>query len=180
MNNKKKESMAKKKKSGNELPSINFKLPQELKQWITEQACDEDLTVSNFLRKEMIASMNGDRITVDREEYYEQSLIGSQRFLNLMIWMYTKRVENKCKINNARLGEYIDTLKEIRNIFPKDIEVEFEKVLLDTLKVRSKKSEYERVFKFGREYLSFRDHNTVNFEQIEHYLLVGRRNIIYV
>ena len=172
--------MAKKKKISNELPSINFKLSKELKQWITEQAQNENLTVSNFLRKELTATMNGDIIPVDKDEHYEQILIGSQRFLSLMIWMYTKKVENKCKIDNNKLGQYIDTLKEIRKIFPKEIEVEFEKVLLDTLKVRSKKSEFERVFKFGRDYLPSRDHNTVNFERIEHYLLVGRRNVIYI
>ena len=172
--------MAKKKKISNELPSINFKLSRELKQWITEQASDENLTVSNFLRKELTATMNGDSITVDKDEYYEQSLVGSHRFLSLMIWMYTKRVENKCKIDNNKLGKYIDTLKEIRNIFPKDIEVEFEKVLLDTLKVRSKKSESDRVFKFGRDYHSLRDHNTVNFERIENYLLVRRLNVIII
>lgn len=172
--------MAKKKKISNELPSINFKLSQELKQWITEQASDENLTISNFLRKELTATMNGDSITVDKDEYYEHKLVGSSSFLNLMVWMYTKRVENKCKIDNNKLGEYIDTLKKIRNVFPKEIEVEFEKVLLDTLKVRSKKSEFERVFKFSRLYLSSRDHNTVNFERIENYLLVERDKPIVI
>ena len=66
------------------------------------------------------------------------------------------------------------------NIFPKDIEVEFEKVLLDALKVKSKISEFERVFKFSREYLSDKDHNTVNFERIEDYILVERGKITLV
>ena len=172
--------MAKKNKISNELPSINFKLSKELKQWLTEQASDENLTVSNFLRQNLTSLMDGDSILEDKDAYHEGILIGSQSFLNLMVWMYTKRVENKCKIDNEKLGEYIDTLKKIRNVFPKDIEIEFEKVLMDTLKVRSKKSEFERVFKFSRLYLSSRDHNTVNFERIEHYLLVGRRNVIII
>lgn len=172
--------MAKKKKISNELSSINFKLSKELKQWLIEQASDENLTVSNFLRQNLTSLMDGDSILEDKDAYHERILIGSQRFLSLMIWMYTKRVDKNCKIDNYKLGQYINTLKEIRNIFPKEIEAEFEKVLLDALKVRSKKSESERVFKFGRDYLPSRDHNTVNFERIEHYLLVGRRNVIYI
>lgn len=173
--------MAKKKRNSNELPSINFKLPAELKQWVTEQALNENLTVSNYLRKEITASMKGDSITVDKDEYFERKLVGSKGFLSLVVWMYSKRIEKKCRIDNVKLSEYIDTLKKIRNVFPNDIEVEFEKVLLDALKVRSKKESFERVFEFGREHLSSRDHNTVNFERIENYLLVeSNRNIIYV
>jgi hypothetical protein len=172
--------MVKKKKIGNEMPSINFKLSLELKQWILEEAENEKLSVSNFIRKELTSQMKGDSISVDKEMYYEQTLVGSPRFLNLMVWMYRKRSERDCEIDNKKLGEYIDTLKEISNVFPKEIEVEFEKVLLAALKVRSKSSTHERVFKFGREYNDTNDHNTVNFELIENYLLVERNKPVVI
>ena len=170
--------MAKKKKISNELPSINFKLSKELKQWITEEAYDENLTISNFLRKELTATMNGDSITVDKKGYYGYKLVGSPKFLNLMVWMYSKKNDKNCKIDNQKLGVYINTLKEIINIFPEVVESEFEKVLLDTLKVKSKKSDYERTFKFSRDHTSLNNHNTVNFAVIEHHLLVERDKII--
>lgn len=159
--------MAKKYKIKNEDPSINFRLPEELKVGIYKRASLENKTVSNFLRDHLTEFMDGSLYATEIAYLENHSFVNSTEFLQLVIWMFSKRFDKKCKSSNEKLSQYIQTIKNINGNLPDDLIIEFDKVLVDLIKVRKDSGSY-RTFDFTEKYYSG---DNFNYELLENYLL---------
>ena len=161
--------MAKKKKTGKEEFSINFKLSKELKNKISDLAQKENKTTSNYLRSHLESFVDGTLFEVEQRYDQEQKFMFSEEFMQLIVWMYSKRKQKECEESEFELNEYIDTLKKINYEFPYSIKNDFEKVLQDVLKVRNDSSMIKKFTfpKNGDNELNF------NFKRFENSLLKG-------
>jgi len=155
--------MKKKKKINNDDPSINFRLSEELKKWVAEQAENQNRTVSNYLRDHLEEFMNGDLYG------YKEDFKNSTEFIKLIIWMYSKRDEKNCTTTMNQLDNYIRTLKKIGEEFPDYLEVEFDKVLFDVIRVRNEKPEYYKEFIFSNK---SNTQTGFDYNKLENHLLI--------
>ena len=161
--------MAKKVKIINEDPSINFRLTEELKNKISELAQAENKTTSNYLRDHLESFVDGtlfeNELNLDRKREF----IFSEEFMQLIVWMYSKRSNKECTEEEFELEDYIKTLKKIEYEFSYAIRIDFEKVLLDVLRVKNDRSMIKK-FTFTKklnEELGF------DFKRFENYILKG-------
>lgn len=144
--------MGRKPKLENSDPSINFRLPDELKLMVEQAATKERITVSKYLRGLVAGVMDGSFceeavMTIERNNF-----LSSMEFLKLVVWIYAKKESNKFDESAEEMDGYIRTLKRVDDHLPRAICSEFEKVLLDILNVRaeSNRVSYELDFKFCR------------------------------
>ena len=107
---------AKRKKIENDSPSINFKLPEDLKQRIRKEASDANKTVSNYLREHFEEFMDGSLYEKEMVTYDKETFINSTAFIQLIVWMYSKRSNNNCESSRTQLNGYVSTLKKINHI----------------------------------------------------------------
>lgn len=159
--------MAKKQKIKNEDPSINFRLPAELKTEIYREAAIQNKTVSNFLRDHLREFMSGSLYEKEIAHYKNNSFINSTEFLQLISWVFSKRNESNCVASDQQLDMYVKTIKRMDSNIPDDLVKEFDKVLVDLVKVRNDTSSY-RTFEFCRS--SAYDSN-FKYELLEKFLL---------
>lgn len=129
--------MAKKQRIKNEDPSINFRLPEELKVDIYKRASLENITVSNFLRDHLTEFMDGSLYAREISYFRDNSFINSTEFLQLITWVMTKRGNSKCFSTNEQLDTYIQTIKRMDFSIPANIVKEFDNVLADLIRVRN-------------------------------------------
>jgi len=129
--------MAKKLKIKNEDPSINFRLPEELKVDIYKRASLENKTVSNFLRDHLAEFMDGSLYAREISHFRDNSFINSTEFLQLITWVMIKRENSKCLSTNEQLDTYIQTIKRMDFSIPANIVKEFDNVLADLIRVRN-------------------------------------------
>ena len=172
--------MAKKVKIVNEDPSINFRLPEQLKREIYKRAAVENKTVANYLREHLTEFMDGSLFEKEVSHFQNHDFINSTEFLQLIVWMYTKREDKKCTSDNDQLDGYLETIKRISLNLPNDLVPEFNKVLFDILRVKNKDKEFEKIFKFSKK---SDVKSGFNYERLEQYLLYElevERNIIFV
>ena len=103
--------MAKKKRIINEDPSINFRLPEVLKKKIKELAQKENKTVSKYLVGHLEGFIDGSLFEEEFTFEQEQKFMFSEEFMQLIVWMYSKRKRKECDETEYELNVYIDTLK---------------------------------------------------------------------
>lgn len=170
--------MAKKKRIVNEDPSINFRLSKVLKRKIKELAQGENITISKYLINHFENFIDGSLFENELDLENGIKFKFSEEFMQLIVWMYSKRVNEVCEEERFELCQYIDTLKKINNKFPAEIEQDFDKVLQDVLRVKNDPSLIKK-FNFineENEGIGF------NFKRWENYILKGEleRSVIYI
>lgn len=158
----------KKHKIKNEDPSINFRVPELLKIDILREAAFLDKTVSTYLRDLLTEYLDGSLYQKEIAFYERNEFINKTEFMQLIIWMYSKRNNNKCTSTPAQLNDYIKTLKKIDGNLPDEFVSEFDKVLEDVLRVKKATRSFEKEFQFCNI-----SHITpgFNFDKLEDYLL---------
>jgi len=169
--------MAKKQKIVNEDPSINFRIPQELKNRIHKEAALKNETVSTYLRDLLTEFLDGRLFENEIAFYEDKSFINSTGFLQLVIWMYRKKTEKKCTSTARQLEDYIQTLKSINMQLPLSLREEFDIVLFDVLRVKNEEYEHNKEYKFGNTSYPYKG---FNYEKLEHYLLNEVKNYYVV
>jgi hypothetical protein len=138
----------KKHKIKNEDPSINFRVPELLKIDILREAAFLNKTVSTYLRDLLTEYLDGSLYRDEIAFYERNEFINNTEFIQLVIWMYSKRNNKKCTSTPAQLDDYIKTLKKIDGNLPDEFVSEFDKVLEDVLRVKKETSDYKKEYKF--------------------------------
>jgi len=160
--------MAKKNKNFKSIPSINLKLTEDLKAQIKKVAQDNNQTVSKFIRELVTDYMDGALYENAVAHYRDKAFINSTEFLQLIVLMYTKREKGRYEDTEKQLDDYISTLKKTEHNLPDDLVVEFDIVLFDLMRVKSKGSRSDKYFEFHKNY-SYSP--GFNYEKLEGYLL---------
>jgi hypothetical protein len=148
--------------------SINLKLPEDLKQLTKEKADLKQQTVSKYIRELLSNYFDGTLCISEIAKNQRKEFINSTEFLQLIVWMYSIRKSNKFKETPGKLEGYISTLKKTQEHFPKNLVSEFDKVLLDLIRIENENSKYSKDYKFADGYSS---NPEFNFEILENYLL---------
>ena len=138
----------KKKSINNEDPSINFRLPKELREQVIQEAQLLNSTVSNYIRNHLIEFLSGKLYEKEIAFYKSLQFINSTEFLQLVTWVFVQRKSEKCGATEVQLNRYKQTLKKLDGNLPESLVVEFDKVLIDLLRFQGDPSS-NRVFKFG-------------------------------
>ncbi len=157
----------KKKSINNDDPSINFKLPKELREQVVREAQLVNSTVSNYLRNHLVDFYSGKLFEEKSLFDHSLELINSTEFLQLVVWVFSKRNNEICTSTNNQLNGYIRTIKKLDNNLPRDLVVEFDKVLMDLIRVQSEKNTF-RSFKFCK---SNYDTSLFDYDKLENFLL---------
>ena len=138
----------KKKSINNEDPSINFRLPKELREQVIQEAQLLNSTVSNYIRNHLIEFLSGRLYEKQIAFYKSQEFLNTTEFLQLVTWVFVQRKIEKCSATEAQLNRYKQTLKKLDGNLPESLVVEFDKVLIDLLRFQGDPNS-NRVFKFG-------------------------------
>lgn len=148
--------------------SINLKLSENLKQRTKEKADLKQQTVSKYIRELLVNYFDGTLCISEMAKNQRKEFINSTEFLQLIVWMYSIRKLNKFKETQEELEGYISTLKKTQEHFPKNLVSEFDKVLLDLIRIANETSKYSKKdYKFADGYTS---NPEFNFELLENYL----------
>lgn len=159
--------MAKKKKLNNSDPSINLRLPQELKDQLNEKAFIKSQTVSAYVRNLIAEYLSGELYQKEIEFYKNTSFVSSLEFMQLVVWIYEKQSSKGFNSNDLlMLPTYIRTLKQVEGNVPNYLSKEFDFVLADVLTMRKNDVGY-KLFKFP-ENNSF--NRGFNYKVLEDYL----------
>jgi hypothetical protein len=150
----------------NEDPSINFKLPQELRAQVEKEAKLANSTVSNYLRNHLADFYSGNLYDNKFSFNLSHDVINSAEFLQLLVWIFSKRRNEKCIATNDQLNRYIRTIKKLEGILPDSLVIEFDKVLMDLIRVQSDTSS-SRVFIFCGQSTAPR----FDYEKLENFVL---------
>lgn len=157
----------KKKSINNDDPSINFKLPKELREQVVREADLLNSTVSNYLRNHLIEFLSGRLYEKEIAFYKKQEFLKTTEFLQLVTWVFVQRKNNKCIATEAQLNSYKQTLKKLDGNLPDYLVVEFDKVLEDLFRFQADASSY-RYFKFSGTTVS---NPLFDYGKLEHFLL---------
>ncbi len=157
----------KKKSINNDDPSINFKLPKELREQVLREADLLNSTVSNYLRNHLIEFLSGRLYEKEIAFYKKQEILNTTEFLQLVTWVFVQRKNDKCIATEAQLNSYKQTLKKLEGKLPNPIVLEFDKVLVDLLRFQADLSS-SRAFKFGGNSYT---NPLFDYGKLEHYLL---------
>jgi hypothetical protein len=157
----------KKKSINNDDPSINFKLPKELREQVVREAELLNGTVSNYLRNHLIEFLSGRLYEKEIAFYKKQEFLNTTEFLQLVTWVFAQRRNDKCIATEAQLNSYKQTLKKLDSNLPESLVLEFDKVLIDLLRFQADPSS-NRAFKFcGNSYTN----PLFDYGKLEHFLL---------
>lgn len=153
----------------NSEPSVNLRLPQELKDTIQAEAGKRNLTVSKYLRELLENIYSGDYCRYETLKDKVENFLFSKDFIQLVIWIYSKRYKREKTESNEELDRYIATLKQVHTHVPDYLVREFDKVLQDVMKVRYEESKYSyQSFQFLESGL---DKSRFNLSLLEQFLL---------
>jgi len=134
--------MSKKSPIKNYDPSINIRLPKELKESVQNEAEKRNVTVSKYLRELLESIYSGDYCRKEVVRDKVESFLFSKDFVQLVVWMMSKRTHTEKTETSAELERYISTLKAVHAHVPGDLAREFDKVLLDVIRVRDEEKRY--------------------------------------
>ncbi len=165
--------MHKKNKIVNNDPSINFRLPKELKQKINKEAGIHNLTVSNYIRNLLESYYDGELFEEEMFEYRRHEFIRTVEFIKLVVWMYSKRNDKKCTSTYDELDGFISTLKKTEGYLPSNLVTEFDKVLQDLFSVKNKRPNQYAQFDFCYEF----GDNKFNYTLLEEYIFNISQNL---
>ncbi|TYB78202.1 hypothetical protein [Bizionia myxarmorum] len=159
--------MAKKQTIKNNDPSINFRLSNKLKGIIENKAQEKNITTSAYVRDLLERVHNGDYCHAEHVKEEINSFLFSKEFMQLMIWIYSKKINRDKTESAVDLDKYIKTLKRIEGHMPKELVKEFDKVLFDIYRVMDE--EYFTYYSFHSS--STEDKKTFNLIEVERFLL---------
>ena len=168
--------MSKKKPIINNDPSINFRLSKELKKVIEDKALENNVTISAYVRDLLEEVHNGNYYYKEEVKTKINSFLFSKDFLQLMVWIYSKKDNNKKTEEASELDQYIQTLKKIDEHIPVNLTKEFDKVLIDILHLRT--SNIINTFSFHT--YSYEDTKTFKTELVEDFLLNNSKINMFV
>ena len=161
--------MSKKHPVKNNDPSINLRLPQELKDKIQGEASKKNLTVSKYVRELLETIYSGDYCRKEVIGDKVESFLFSKDFLQLVVWMNSKRTNKKKTETKEELERYISTLKRVDEHLPVNLVCEFDKVLQDLIKLRNDESKlYLPSYNFVD---SYSEKEKFDFDALEEFLL---------
>jgi hypothetical protein len=155
--------------------SINLKLTDDLKEKIKNRAGFRKQTISKYIRDLLSDYFVGTLCEREIEKNHRYEFVNSTEFLQLVVWMYSKKRSNKFIEKESEIENYIRTLKKIDDHLPKIIVDEFDKVLSDILRLNNLQSIYSKEFKFADGYSSSPE---FNFEMLEKYILAFGKPLI--
>ncbi|OMP30106.1 hypothetical protein [Mangrovimonas sp. DI 80] len=130
--------MAKKKKIQNEEESLNFRIPKELKATIVSRAEKRNITVSKYVREVLQQVHDGTYCEEEFGKFEREDFLFSKEFIQLIIWMYSLRIDRSVKENREQVETYIATLKKVGDHVSDELSAEFDKVLLELLELKKK------------------------------------------
>jgi hypothetical protein len=157
----------KKNSINNEDPSINFRLPKELREQVVREAVLLKSTVSNYIRNHLIEFLSGRLYEKEIAFYKSQEFLNTTEFLQLVTWVFVQRKKEKCSATEARLNSYKQTLKKLEGNLPDSLVLEFDKVLIDLLRFQADLSS-SRAFEFGGNSYT---NPLFDYCKLEHFLL---------
>jgi len=160
--------MSNKKSITGEDATLNFRVPKVLKEKIITEAEKENITSSKYLRDLLEAVHNGSYCNHESLKLEREEFLFSKEFLQLIVWIYRKRENNKREVDKNDLEGYIKTLKGTENYLPKSLVREFDKVLNNLLLVRVGMGYDGDHFDFHK---SYTDDKKFNCEEVEKFLL---------
>ncbi|MBD0825404.1 hypothetical protein [Aestuariibaculum marinum] len=150
-------------------PSVNLRLSQELKDTIQAEAGKRNLTVSKYLRELLEQIYSGDYCRYETLKDKVENFLFCKDFVQLVVWIYSKRYNKEKTESKEELDRYIATLKQVHTHVPDYLVKEFDKVLQDVMKVRYEESEYSyQSFWFLESGL---DKSRFNLKLLEQFLL---------
>ena len=161
--------MAKKQPINNSYPSINFKLSQELKHIIEEKAVEKNVTISSYVRDLLESVHSGEYCQKEDIKSEINSFLFSKEFLQLMIWIYSKKQNNALIETPNQMEGYLKTLKRLDGFLPNELVMEFDKVMTNIIKKRTEGYSNYTTFEFHR--YSIENINTFNLKAVESFLL---------
>ena len=150
------------------IASINLKLPDDLKAKLKSKAEIKQQTVSKYIRELLPNYFDGTLCKGDVVINERKTFINSTEFLKLIVWMYSIKRSSKFKETQSDLDNYIGTLKKTTQHLPKDLVLEFDKVLFDLIRVTNEASKYSKDYKFADGYKSTPE---FDYELLEKYIL---------
>lgn len=160
--------MTAKKSISDEDATLNFRVSKELKATIVSKAQKENITSSKYLRNLLEAVHNGSYCHQENLKSEREDFLFSKEFLQLIVWIYRKRENNKREVEKSSLDRYIMTLKRTDDCLPKSLVSEFDKVLKSLLTVRDSVGYDGDVFDFPK---SYSNDKKFNYEKVEKFLL---------
>lgn len=159
--------MAKRNKINNEDPKLNFRLPEELRNLVINNANLRGITVSSYMREmlEKVLILDHDKANIKSKTI---GVIGSLDFLKLIIWLYKKRERNGRTEEIEELDFYISVIKRLDGVLPKELNDEFDKVLANLVAERKKVHGSNGSYEFLK---SYSDYGAFDYKKMEKYLL---------
>lgn len=160
--------MMKKPKIKYEESTLNFRVPTNLKSTIATKAQEMNITVSKYLRKLLEEVHDGTFVRKEVMEKERPTFLSSIEFMQLMIWIYQKRQDNKVMETEEQLAGYVRTLKRLDYYLPEEMVKEFDKVLTDLIALRKEKTYTYKRFDFAE---SYSGNHKFDYDKVGHYLL---------
>jgi hypothetical protein len=148
--------------------SINLKLSEDLKKRTEEKADLKQQTVSKYIRELLSNYYDGSLCKNEIAKNERKEFINSTDFLQLVVWIYSKRKSNIYREGDKNIEKYIRTLKKVEEHLPANLVTEFDKVLSDIIRSTNTKSIVSKDYTFANGYHSTPE---FNFEILEKYLL---------
>ena len=142
--------------------TLNFRVPDEVKDKIVQKAQQENITVSRYLRQILEEFLNGTLRKSETQVKEQPPFLSSIEFLRLMIWIYNKKTDNKLTESNEQLSEYTRTLKRLDGHLPEEIIKEFDKVLTNVITIKKNGKYNNERFEFPNTYGG---HNQLTMEK---------------
>ncbi|MBD0832826.1 hypothetical protein [Aestuariibaculum sediminum] len=170
--------MSKKYPIKNSDPSVNLRLSKELKETIQAEAAKRNVTVSKYLRELLELIYSGDYCRYEVLNDKVENFLFSKDFIQLVVWIYSKRYKREKTESSEELDRYIATLKKVHFHVPDHLAREFDKVLQDVMKVRYDESKYTTSFFWFLE--SGLEKEKFNLKLLEQFLLDNRALKEYV
>ena len=133
--------MSKKQPIKKDETTINFRISKELKAKIETKAEERNLKTSAYMRDLLESVHNGDYCHKEEVASKINSFLFSKEFMQLLVWIYTKKEIMKRTEDDAELDRYVRTLKQIDGHLPESLVKEFDKVLSDIIRVQQESSE---------------------------------------
>ncbi|WP_053990085.1 hypothetical protein [Mangrovimonas sp. TPBH4] len=157
-------------KSDTDDQSVTFRIPRVLKNEINQRAEMKGVRLSEYLR-DLLTSVVEDRVCqAERERIKElenQKFLRSKEFMQLVIWMYSKRVAQKYNKETDYLDDHIKTLKQVGDHVPMALSKEFDKVLKSLLSI-----DRDSIFSVSYDFIKGSGNKQkFDFEKLEKFLL---------
>jgi antitoxin component of RelBE/YafQ-DinJ toxin-antitoxin module len=157
----------KKSKIKYEESTLNFRVPNEIKDEIVQKAQHKNMTVSRYLRQVLEEVLNGTLHKSEVKVKEEPKFLSSIEFLRLMLWVYQKKEDSKLIEPKEQLEEFTRTLKRLDGHLPEEIIREFDKVLTNVITIKKDGKYNNERFDFPNPYGS----NQFDYGKVERYFL---------